>query len=821
MRRVPLLLLVGLFLAACSAVLFADRDPAATGHPRFVQDDGDQYDAHNGDPSVDAITAVNNAINNANSSLPTGSPSPGKGEGCVGVTIALPDSVVVDSCRPYQSFGTIELTNCGDSPALVFVTFQATINLPGILDTVLTFPPRMVPMLAGQKITHPINLVVPPLAGTYILCATAVSGSFSATGCDTTVVVSAIPSGFPIHAWGVLVQGTGCVVFHPLHWCQQHAFSLDNYGGFVAGDTVYVAGGLVPHCQTTCLEANGCIRNNTINGQSPNPGVPFQGCGVVLPGNGCLLFRTFTEQYPNLFAIENPESLQVGDSVCLHGTVVPNCQLPCPEAQACLGNVTVDPPNPSGPIRVCGVLVQGAGCVLLQAPCEGTDRYLLDNYGVFGVGDTVCVAGMLAWGCNSICPEAIACIHDNDIWPNPQDTIHYSGCGVLVETMNCLLFLPDGVDSLGLMLQNYGGFGPGDSVCVAGILQNSHPGMCQDATGYLANNSITGSNHPNPQYSACGVLLEVNASCLVFAPQGLDSMQLALQNYGNFGPGDVVCVQGVLLNSYPGMCSAATGFLANNTITGANNPQQPIDACGELVQGGTCVLFHPTGLPGAVLLLLENYGSFGVGDSVCVQGVSVVGTPPTCPWASATVINNTITGSNSQRPFDACGELVQGGACVLFHPARLPGAVLFLLENYGDFGVGDSVCVHGTSAFEAPPACPWALATVINNTIGPADSLAPALASNGTLSASNYPNPFNPMTKIQFELAQAGLVTVSVYNSLGQVVKVLVDGMMSAGIQQLVWDGTDDVGRGVASGIYFYRIDTNGISETRKMLLMK
>ncbi len=85
----------------------------------------------------------------------------------------------------------------------------------------------------------------------------------------------------------------------------------------------------------------------------------------------------------------------------------------------------------------------------------------------------------------------------------------------------------------------------------------------------------------------------------------------------------------------------------------------------------------------------------------------------------------------------------------------------------------------------------------------------------------NYPNPFNPSTTIMYELPRAAHVRVEVFNSLGQRVRLLLDEQQSAGRRQLVWDGRDSRGAALAGGIYFYRLHSEGFSQTRKMLLIK
>lgn len=85
----------------------------------------------------------------------------------------------------------------------------------------------------------------------------------------------------------------------------------------------------------------------------------------------------------------------------------------------------------------------------------------------------------------------------------------------------------------------------------------------------------------------------------------------------------------------------------------------------------------------------------------------------------------------------------------------------------------------------------------------------------------NYPNPFNPNTTIAFELARAQNVSLDVFNVKGQKVRNLRSGFMAAGNHTIAWDATDDFGKALASGLYFYRLQSNQSTFTRKMLLMK
>jgi PKD repeat protein len=87
--------------------------------------------------------------------------------------------------------------------------------------------------------------------------------------------------------------------------------------------------------------------------------------------------------------------------------------------------------------------------------------------------------------------------------------------------------------------------------------------------------------------------------------------------------------------------------------------------------------------------------------------------------------------------------------------------------------------------------------------------------------AQNYPNPFNARTVIRYSLPKDSRVKISIYNILGQRVKVLVDEYQTTGHKTVVWDGTNQKGKGVASGVYFYKIKAGDFVQSKKMLLLK
>lgn len=85
----------------------------------------------------------------------------------------------------------------------------------------------------------------------------------------------------------------------------------------------------------------------------------------------------------------------------------------------------------------------------------------------------------------------------------------------------------------------------------------------------------------------------------------------------------------------------------------------------------------------------------------------------------------------------------------------------------------------------------------------------------------NIPNPFNPITKINFALKQDAKVTLGVYNVKGQLVKELVNEKLSTGLHNIVWEGDDESGNKVSSGIYFYRMESDDYAKTKKMIMLK
>ena len=106
------------------------------------------------------------------------------------------------------------------------------------------------------------------------------------------------------------------------------------------------------------------------------------------------------------------------------------------------------------------------------------------------------------------------------------------------------------------------------------------------------------------------------------------------------------------------------------------------------------------------------------------------------------------------------------------------------------------------------------------------EQLLVSLTPTETELLSNYPNPFNPETWIPYRLAEDAFVTLTIYNTTGQVVRTLDVGHQIASAYEnrskaIHWDGRNDIGEGVASGVYFYTLSAGDYSATQKMVILK
>ncbi|MCK4775447.1 MAG: T9SS type A sorting domain-containing protein, partial [Candidatus Krumholzibacteria bacterium] len=101
---------------------------------------------------------------------------------------------------------------------------------------------------------------------------------------------------------------------------------------------------------------------------------------------------------------------------------------------------------------------------------------------------------------------------------------------------------------------------------------------------------------------------------------------------------------------------------------------------------------------------------------------------------------------------------------------------------------------------------------------------APVMAERPALATQlfqNRPNPFNPNTSIRYTISRASLVSLRVYSTSGELIRTLVDQRVPSGLQEAMWDGTNDAGSPVASGVYVYRLRAGNVTRSKKMVLLK
>jgi hypothetical protein len=146
-----------------------------------------------------------------------------------------------------------------------------------------------------------------------------------------------------------------------------------------------------------------------------------------------------------------------------------------------------------------------------------------------------------------------------------------------------------------------------------------------------------------------------------------------------------------------------------------------------------------------------------------------------------------------------------------------------VVAGIGDFN-GDGIDDFAVSSRTADGCC-W---TGEVNFFAGWDSKATAVDNDNDLPMpegielnQNYPNPFNPSTTIKYSLPKKADIRLNIYDILGRHIVTLVNNTKSAGEYEIIWDGKDALGKPVSSGIYFYCLEADGVTESRKMILLK
>jgi len=155
-------------------------------------------------------------------------------------------------------------------------------------------------------------------------------------------------------------------------------------------------------------------------------------------------------------------------------------------------------------------------------------------------------------------------------------------------------------------------------------------------------------------------------------------------------------------------------------------------------------------------------------------------------------------------------------------PANSHGYVMYSINQ--DPGLADGTQITNSASvffdFNSPVITNTALTTVKDNPCAVTAVTQPVLP-RATFLGQNHPNPFNPTTTLEYGLVSFELVSINIYNARGELVRTLVSGRRAPGSYSVEWDGRDQRGNQVASGVYLSRMQAGSFSQTKKLVLLK
>ncbi len=184
-----------------------------------------------------------------------------------------------------------------------------------------------------------------------------------------------------------------------------------------------------------------------------------------------------------------------------------------------------------------------------------------------------------------------------------------------------------------------------------------------------------------------------------------------------------------------------------------------------------------------------------------------------------TIHNSGVEGSVLSYAVEVLGFDTSWLSCPADCAGDIPaGETVDVQVTYNTSGMGDGTYNASISVAHNAPGGPVLVPVQL---IVSADGTDAVDIPNRVVLGQNHPNPFNPKTSISFALPNSGTARLEIFSTDGRRVNTLVDGVMDAGSHVVIWDGTDGAGQPAPSGIYFYRLVTDGLTETKKMMMLK
>lgn len=173
-------------------------------------------------------------------------------------------------------------------------------------------------------------------------------------------------------------------------------------------------------------------------------------------------------------------------------------------------------------------------------------------------------------------------------------------------------------------------------------------------------------------------------------------------------------------------------------------------------------------------------------------------------------------GGDDNPPLQTNGNRVHAWNLVFSIDDTAPGQVVTIDTTYDDINGSLYFGLVGGSVQFTPAFVPG---EILYDPLGIEDEIVD-IPTEFALH-QNYPNPFNPQTNLSIDLPKAQDVSLVVYNVLGQNVKTIAEGMYDAGRYTFTWNGTNNNGEDVPSGVYFYSLKTTEFAKTNKMMLIR